>query len=490
LKLFGISTADPQQLEVRWRKASMQTPVSRFVDLKSVLILIAVGIGVYLFAFPAPLTDGDTLLYAEIARNMVDSGDWIVLRSERMSIVDKPPLSIWPIAASFSVFGESPLTTRAWHIAVALGCVVLTYLIAREYYDRKTSMLSAMVLLSSILFYYMGFVPQQDIPGLFLICLGILFLIRTMRRRSLASFYGIFVTLGLGLLNRGLSGLVVPAGIILACFLATYRRGARLNLPFSTRSGWVLHTALGIAVTAAVACPWYAAAYARQGRELIDVLLLSGNVRFMHDPAAQHLAVIRQILEWLSYIPLLIVGFLPWSALLWPSIRDCVARIKKERSSSDTLIVTWAVVGLLFAFAIRWRVIRYLIPVFPPLSIMVARYIASLLEGDPFRRRTERPTDDARPANPLRKVAILDLAIVVPVFLLAVAYVFVQFTQEIPDYLPIVLPILLSVGLSQIAFGVLALARKLRAAVYSLPLISITGLIIAMLLLPVYWKQL
>lgn len=183
----------------------MQVPASRFEDLKSILILIAVGIGVYLFAFPAPLTDGDTLLYAEIARNMVDSGDWIVLRSERMPIVDKPPLSIWPIAASFSVFGESPPTTRAWHIVVALGCVVLTYLIAREYYDRKTSMLSAMVLLSSILFYYMGFVPQQDIPGLFLICLGVLFLIKALRRRSLASFYGIFFTLGLGLLNRGLS---------------------------------------------------------------------------------------------------------------------------------------------------------------------------------------------------------------------------------------------------------------------------------------------
>lgn len=268
---------------------------------------------------------------------------------------------------------------------------------------------------------------------------------------------------------------MVPAGIILASFVVTYRRDTRLNLPFSTRSGWVLHTALGIAVMAAVACPWYAAAYARQGRELIDVLLLSGNVRFMYDPVARDMTVVRQILEWLSYIPLLIVGFLPWSALLWPSIRDCVSRIKKERSSSDTLLVMWAVVGLLFAFAIRWRVIRYLIPVFPPLAIMVARYVASLLEGDPFRRTTEQPTGDARTTNPLRKVAILDLAIVVPVFLLAVAYVFVQFTQEIPDYLPIVLPILLSIGLSQIAFGVLALARKLRAAVYNLPLISIAG---------------
>lgn len=454
-------------------------------DLKAIITLIAIGMIVYLFAFPAPLTDGDTLFYAEIARNMVESGDWIVLQSERMHIVDKGPLTIWPIAISFALLGESPLTTRAWHILVALGCVAVTYLIAREFFDRKISFLSGIVLLTSVLFYYMGFVPQQDIPGLLLISLGMLFFIRAVKKSSPASFYSIFVTLGLGLLNRGLSGFAVPTGIILASLVALYCSDSRPQPPSSKLSGWVLHIGLGIALMVLVAGPWYFAAYRRQGAELLDTLLFTGNARFLSDAGrVANPSGIERVIDWLSYVPLLIVGFLPWSALLLPAVKESISRIKLQRSSSDIVFVVWAAVGLMFPLAIRWRVIRYLIPVFPPLAILVARYIISLLT-----READLSTVAEKSKNPLRTVAIVDLAIIVPVFLLAVAYILIQFRSEAPDYMPFVMPILLSVGLSQIVFGALALTRRLKAAVFSLPLISTAGLIIAMILLPRYWVQ-
>ena len=454
-------------------------------DLKATIVLIVIGVAVYLFAFPAPLTDGDTVFYAEIARNMVESGDWIVLRSERMPVVDKGPLTIWPIAISFALFEESPLTTRAWHIFVAIGCVVTTYFIAREFFDRKTSFVSGIVLLTTILFYYMGFVPQQDIPGLLLISLGMLFFIRAVRRSSLVAFYGIFITLGLGLLNRGLSGAAIPIGIMLVTLISLYYSDNRPQPPFSGISGWVLHIGLGIALMILVACPWYIAAYEQQGAELLDTLLFSGNTRFMSDlDGAANASGIQRAIDWLSYVPLLIVGFLPWSALLVPAVKESASRIKQQRSSSDIVFAAWTVVGLLFPFAIRWRVIRYLIPVFPPLAILIARYVVSLLA-----KEDRRPAVSERLPNPLRKVAIVDLAIIVPVFLLAVAYIVVQFNTEAADYLPFAVPILLSVSLSQIVFGVLALQRRIKAAIYSLPLISMAGLVTAMILLPIYWVQ-
>ena len=65
---------------------------------------------------------------AQIARNMLDSGDWVTARLDGIAYLEKSPLKYWMIAVSFAIFGVHDWAAR---LPVALSAVVLCWLTAR-----------------------------------------------------------------------------------------------------------------------------------------------------------------------------------------------------------------------------------------------------------------------------------------------------------------------------------------------------------------------
>ncbi|MGQ9780059.1 MAG: ArnT family glycosyltransferase [Bacillota bacterium] len=187
-----------------------------------VLILFLLASVLYFFKITMPLTDGDTAYYATIARNIIRTGNWQTLqygetgyfelgggplRDEKgRDFVDKPPLSIWPIAVSYKFFGINDWSTKAWHALLAVACILLTYLLAEECYSSLASFWAGMVFLTMALMFYAGQVPQQDVPVLFSLLLAFWGFLRYRRTGGIVWFYLPWLGAAMAFMTRGPTG--------------------------------------------------------------------------------------------------------------------------------------------------------------------------------------------------------------------------------------------------------------------------------------------
>ena len=92
-----------------------------------IVLLIAALIFLGCIVSPPALMDDMDATQAQIARTMLDSGDWVTARINGVIYVEKPPLKYWLIALSFRVFG---VTDWAARIPTALAAVLLCWVTA------------------------------------------------------------------------------------------------------------------------------------------------------------------------------------------------------------------------------------------------------------------------------------------------------------------------------------------------------------------------
>src|SRR5882762_4009749 len=97
---------------------------------RSQLIVLAVAALVFLGCIVSPpsLMDDVDAVQAQIARNMLDSGDWVTARLNGIAYLEKSPLKYWLIAIAFKVFGVHDWVAR---LPVSLSAVVLCWLVFR-----------------------------------------------------------------------------------------------------------------------------------------------------------------------------------------------------------------------------------------------------------------------------------------------------------------------------------------------------------------------
>src|SRR5712691_9221375 len=78
------------------------------------------------------LWEPDEPRYAEIGREMLLTGDWVVPRLDFLRYYEKPPLAYWSTAASFVLFGISEGSARLGPLAAALLLLAGTWVLGRE----------------------------------------------------------------------------------------------------------------------------------------------------------------------------------------------------------------------------------------------------------------------------------------------------------------------------------------------------------------------
>ncbi len=328
------------------------------------LWLAAAGIAMLLAGLALPLTDGDSALYATIARDALRSGEWVTFTFRGGQVFDKPPLTIWLLGLSMALFGTAEWAVRFWHLVLALATALATFHLARLAFPPRQSLIAAVVLLTSGQFFYQSLVPQQDVPLTLFVTLAIYWYLRWERaaRGWLAALAG--VSVALAALSKGLIG-VVLVGLILAAHVV-------LDRPRWPR-GAVRDVAIGIAAFLLVAAPWFVVAGLRQGRPFIETFFLGGALgigRFFHPGLATPSAVPgwTSYLAYLIYLPL---GILPWTGWLWPALREGL-RARRETAPVVRICAVWVVAVVLFlTISPGDKVIRFLLPVFPAAAVLV-----------------------------------------------------------------------------------------------------------------------
>lgn len=433
--------------------------------------LAAASLLLFLFQANAPLTDGDTAFYGVIARNMLNSGDWQTLHyTDAYGLIDKPPLTIWLIAASFRLFGTNEIAIRGWHALMSAGTVLLLYATGRLFYTRTTASLAGWLLLTSALFAYSGFVPQQDIPLTFFSAMAFYGLARFVRGDGLVYTYVAWIGTALGFLSRGPQALVFPVFVALPVLFLKWRR---LGSPRPTRRHWraiLTHAVGGATLFTAIAAPWFIFEYARHGWDIIDLLLGTGQTRFF-----QSLNRGPDVMRSFAYFPLLIVAFLPWSGLIGHGLRRAFHRIRAGTDDGDWLFLMWFLVAFFLPFLTEWRVIRYLLPALPALAMLVARFLSPVFQN----QDANEPPPEAATLRPihqgLRVSAWLSLLVVVPVLILIGSVYADAFPDDQAAFGRLLMPFLLVLAIGFGAFIVMVFQRQYRRSIVTL----ISGSLIA-----------
>jgi 4-amino-4-deoxy-L-arabinose transferase-like glycosyltransferase len=333
---------------------------------RSWVVIALYGAGLFLVQFAPPdVLNYHEAFYGEPAREFLLSGDWVAPRIGGVPSWQKPPLSLWAMAASMAVFGtEAEWAVRLpTHLATVVTALAVAATAARWHGDR-VGRLAGLVQLTTLCCLMQGRLAEPDM----MLCatVAVAFALfawavlpgpagaRPPRRRWLGpAFFGV---VGLSMMTKGPIGPVFIAG---GCGLYT--------LWSRDRAGWrLLLDPVGWPVMLAVGLTWYVVAYFRDP---------FGFTWFLHINFVQRLrgglgppGETKGPFFYLIQVPLLL---LPWTPLVGVGVR-LGPREGARPAALERLLLCWFGVGLAVLSAASWKNKHYAIPVLPPLSVFAA----------------------------------------------------------------------------------------------------------------------
>ncbi|HVU16143.1 MAG TPA: glycosyltransferase family 39 protein [Candidatus Didemnitutus sp.] len=336
-------------------------------------LLILIALSALLFGLrlgTAPLANPDEGRYAEIPREMLARNDWVTPHLDGVNYFEKPPLVYWVTAASIRTFGQAEWAVRIVPAAFALVGVLLTFAATRRLYGRTAGLAAAIVLATSLLYFALARIVVLDMAvsvlmsaALFAFILGL----REpagMRRRLL--FYGLYASMALATLTKGLIGFMVT-GAIMFLWLLVFNQWKRLR-PMYLPTGAILFLA--------IALPWHLMA-ARANPTWVHRYLVYEHWERFTSPAAGRPGA------WWYFVPVLILGLFPWTGFLTSAVRESLRGgwSARKRNAEGWFFVVWA--GFVFAFfsASHSKLVTYILPIFPALAVLIGTRLAAMWQG-------------------------------------------------------------------------------------------------------------
>ena len=311
------------------------------------------------------LWEPEELRYAEVTREMVNSGEYFLLHLNGLVYPEKPPLYFWSMALSAKVFGGmNDWAMRFPTAAAGFGCCVLTLLLARRLHGEAAGVLSALVLFVTPYFAKTASEARMDVLLTFFIMLSLycFYLAHEERRHEGRRLVGMWILFALGTLTKGPIGVVLPLLTIVVYLL--WRRDWRY---LWTRKWWFV---LGLAIFALLVAGWLVPACVKGGSDFTRNILYKQNVERYTD-AWDHEG--KALLRFAWIFPLV---FLPWTLFLPGFIRHAVRGIRAGKSTSLALpAIWWSVIFIFFTFSSGKRTV-YMVPLEPAAAIMVGWVLA------------------------------------------------------------------------------------------------------------------
>lgn len=318
-----------------------------------------------------PMLGPDEPRYAEVAREMFASGDWITPRLGGLHWFEKPALTYWLIAAGFEIWGVSEWAARIFIAVTAASTAFLLYWFGGKVKSARYGYLSASVLLSSGLWIGFGRAATFDIPLAAAFALALLTFYLWDQSHSAATrpadkwWYFCCLALGLAVLAKGLVGIILPAGIIGLYLLLTRRLLNLLRRPGLLFNGAILF----LAVTSV----WYGPMFVRHGSEFWHEFFVAHHFQRYLTNKYQH----PQPVYFFFVIALL--GCLPWSMHLVTAAQGSLRRRRKVGRVSATsldgslllLLWIWIVLPIVFFSFSGSKLPGYILPIFPAIALVL-----------------------------------------------------------------------------------------------------------------------
>jgi 4-amino-4-deoxy-L-arabinose transferase-like glycosyltransferase len=332
-------------------------------------------------ASPPSLMDDVDSAYAQVARVMLESGDWVTGRLNGVLYVDKPPMQVWAMAASFAIFGVHDWTAR---LPLALAAIALCWAVCafgRWAFGGRAGFYAGAGLATSIGMFLFTRVRIPDAAVALTTTLALWSMLRLLDDEPRTRLWSavLWASVGVGLLLKGLVAAVLPAGAAFAYLLATRQL-------FAARTWQRLRPLSGLLILLAIAAPWHALAIARNP-PYFDFMLASGPGQyrgffwryFINEHLLRYLGLrfprdyntVPLISFWLLHT----VWLFPWSLFL-PAAAKLEYGVENRAARTRLLALCWAEFVLLF-FSFSTRQEYYSLPCYPAFALLIGSAIDS-----------------------------------------------------------------------------------------------------------------
>jgi len=323
--------------------------------------LLFVVAAIFLFFFlinQIPLWSSDEGRFAEIARAMHLSGNWIVPYFNGLPYLEKPALAPWMTALSFSLFGVNAISARLPGILSALGCLLVTFLFTKRLFGERAAWLSTLCLMTSAGFVLVGRFAVIDMEMIFLLSTALFFVMTSVFEQKPSHYLIASFFMGLTFLAKGLIGLALPVLVFFAFIVWT--------------SHWKelkkTHFWLGILVFAAITIPWLIV-ITKQQPEFLDVFIFDHHFkRFASGTFGR-----KRPFWFFAYIlPLVSI---PWSLFVPAAIKNAL-KSGVDFKNKIIFLICWLAVIFVFFSIPRSKLPYYIMPATVPIAVIVGTFLA------------------------------------------------------------------------------------------------------------------
>ncbi|MDQ1300498.1 MAG: hypothetical protein QG637_416, partial [Chloroflexota bacterium] len=315
------------------------------------------------------LWPADEPRFGEVAREMMQSGDYLAPHVNGEPYKEKPPLLFWLIATASAPFGDvTEFSARVPSALAALVTVLCTFLLASRLYGPRVAFWSAVVLMTGLRFWWQARTAQIDM--VLTACMSAALLSFWMwhtckNRRWLVAFYA---AIALGVYAKGPAAIIFPLLMIFAFF---WRKPAERR-----QIHWVLGTLAVVALIAIWLIPARMAVATGSGESLQSSI---GSVVYRQMIGRFFMGVSKAQPPW-YYATTIPVDLMPWTLLL-PYTLPWVWRRRKEEGAMR-LLLSWIVPALIFFSICSGKRAIYILPMFPVFAILIARSVLDLTFGE------------------------------------------------------------------------------------------------------------
>lgn len=299
--------------------------------------------------------------YAEIAREMAATGDFITPRLNGIKYYGKPPLQAWMTALAFKVFGVGEWQARLWTGICGVSGILMLLHAGKRVYGERVGVTAALVLGSTWYWGIAGHTNSYDMSLSAMMTMALAAFLLAQHDQATAGerrnwMLVCWAGLALAFLSKGLVAVALPGTVLILYSLTVndWRIWRRMHFP------------PGVLLFLVIAAPWFV-------------------VMSMRNPAFPHFFFIREHFHrfasnvhlrdehWYFFIPLLAIGMTPWLGVLLQGLRN--GWHGKHGTSCfrpGWLLALWAIFIFVFFSTSRAKLPSYILPIFPALALLIA----------------------------------------------------------------------------------------------------------------------
>jgi len=328
--------------------------------MNRIYILILASIVIFIFFYygidKCGLFDVDEAIYAEVAREMIETQNYIVPYYNYLPYYHKPVLFYWILVLSYKIFGINEVGARIPSVFFSFFLVLISYYFLNMLFDKKTAIFSCIILATNFETIIISKSCLMDSMLVFLITTAIYFFLAGYLTERKNFYFGFYISSALATLVKGPVGIIIPAGVV---FTYLFLTGDFLKIRRD------LKILKGFIIFIVITLPWYlAVSLITKGDFAKDFFFYHNIARFSQSFEGHSGSIFY-------YIGILLIGFYPWSSFLPNSLINSFRSIKEDKKS--VFLIVWLLVPFILFSIAKTKLPNYIFPVMVPASILVGK---------------------------------------------------------------------------------------------------------------------